>query len=177
MPAALKPKRAAQYLRVSTDRQSVENPVEGPGEHRGPSRMGDRDEVQRQGALSSTATNAASEAVKPRSCGVMPAELGDCGALANETRDRPIWWVSFRTVAGRLSMPGDDAIQLAYDCAREGLVMHDQSQLTKGRPAARGPTAQRDAGRTGIGVGAEVTAALTTKPLAPGSGRHGDRSS
>lgn len=34
-------------------------------------------------------------------------------------------------MAGRLSMPGDDAIQLAYDCAREGLVMHDQSQLTK----------------------------------------------
>jgi hypothetical protein len=28
-------------------------------------------------------------------------------------------------------MPGDDAIQLAYDCAREDLVMHDQSQLTK----------------------------------------------
>jgi len=66
-PRRLGPKMAAPYLRVSTDRESVENPVEGPGEHRGPSRIGDRDEIQRQGALSSTATNAASEAVNPRS--------------------------------------------------------------------------------------------------------------
>jgi hypothetical protein len=28
-------------------------------------------------------------------------------------------------------MPGDDAIELAGECAREGLVSHDQSQHTK----------------------------------------------
>jgi len=28
-------------------------------------------------------------------------------------------------------MPGDEAIALADDCAREGLVMHDQSRFTK----------------------------------------------
>ena len=27
-------------------------------------------------------------------------------------------------------MPGDDAIKLADDCERDGLVMHDQSQHT-----------------------------------------------
>jgi hypothetical protein len=54
-----------------------------------------------------------------------------CSALATETRDRPNWWVSIQTVADRLGMPGDDAIKLADDCARDGLVMHDQSQFTK----------------------------------------------
>ena len=52
-------------------------------------------------------------------------------ALATETRDRPNWWVSIQTVADRLGMPGEDAIKLADECAREGLVMHDQSQHTK----------------------------------------------
>ena len=60
-----------------------------------------------------------------------------CSALATETRDRPNWWVSIQTVADRLGMPGDEAIALADDCAREGLVMHDQSQFTKaGRRAS-----------------------------------------
>lgn len=54
-----------------------------------------------------------------------------CSALATETRDRPNWWVSIQTVADRLGMPGDEAIALADDCAREGLIMHDQSQFTK----------------------------------------------
>lgn len=45
---------------------------------------------------------------------------------------RPAELVGFdQTVADRLGMPGDDAIQLADDCARDGLVMHDQSQHTK----------------------------------------------
>jgi hypothetical protein len=61
-------------------------------------------------------------------------------ALATETRDRPNWWVSIQTVAERLGMPGDEAISLADDCAREGLVMHDQSQFTKaGRRASVQP--------------------------------------
>jgi len=80
-------------------------------------------------------------------------------------------------VAGRLSMPDDDAIQLACDCA-EGLGDVRSVAIHQGRPAARGPTAQRDAGWAGIGVGAEVAAALATTPLARGGGRHGaDRSS
>jgi hypothetical protein len=54
-----------------------------------------------------------------------------CSALATETRDRPNWWVSIQTVADRLGMAGDDAIELADACARDGLVMHDQSQHTK----------------------------------------------
>ncbi len=54
-----------------------------------------------------------------------------CSALATETRDRPNWWVSIQTVADRLGMPGEDAIELADECARKGLVMHDQSQHTK----------------------------------------------
>jgi hypothetical protein len=54
-----------------------------------------------------------------------------CSAFATETRGRPNWWVSIQTVADRLGMPGDDAITLADDCARDGLVMHDQSQHTK----------------------------------------------
>jgi len=53
-----------------------------------------------------------------------------CAALAKETRDRPNWWVSIQTLADRLGMPGDDVVELADDCAREGLVMHDQSQHT-----------------------------------------------
>jgi hypothetical protein len=60
-----------------------------------------------------------------------------CSVLATETRDRPNWWVSIQTVADRLGMPGEDAIKLADHCAREGLVMHDQSQFTKaGRRAS-----------------------------------------
>ena len=53
-----------------------------------------------------------------------------CSALSTETRDRPNWWVSIQTVADRLGMTGEEAIELADDCAREGLVMHDQSQHT-----------------------------------------------
>jgi hypothetical protein len=60
-----------------------------------------------------------------------------CSALATETRDRPNWWVSIQTVADRLGMQGDDAIELAGACTRDGLVMHDQSQHTKaGRRAS-----------------------------------------
>jgi hypothetical protein len=63
-----------------------------------------------------------------------------CSALATETRDRPNWWVAIQTVADRLGMPGDDAIGLADDCARQGLVMHDQPQSTKAeRRAAERP--------------------------------------
>jgi hypothetical protein len=54
-----------------------------------------------------------------------------CSALATETRDRPNWWVSIQTVADRLGMPGEDAIELADECSRAGLVMHDQTQHTK----------------------------------------------
>jgi len=53
-----------------------------------------------------------------------------CRALAAETRDRPNWWVSIQAVADRLGMPGKDAVELADECAREGLVLHDQSQHT-----------------------------------------------
>jgi len=53
-----------------------------------------------------------------------------CSALATETRDRRNWWVSIQTVADRLGMPADDAVELVDACAREGLVMHDQSQHT-----------------------------------------------
>jgi len=55
-----------------------------------------------------------------------------CSALATETRDRPNWWVAIQTVVDRLGMPGEDAIELADECAREGLVTHDQSQHTAG---------------------------------------------
>jgi len=48
-----------------------------------------------------------------------------CSALATETRDRPNWWVSIQTVADRLGMPNHDAVELADECARSGLVMHD----------------------------------------------------
>ncbi len=53
-----------------------------------------------------------------------------CSVLVAETRDRPNWWVSIQTVADRLGMTGDEDIKLADECAREGLVMHDQSQHT-----------------------------------------------
>ncbi len=56
-----------------------------------------------------------------------------CSALSTETRARPNWWVSIQTVANRLGMNGEDAIELADECAREGLVMHDQSQHTERR--------------------------------------------
>lgn len=74
-------------------------------------------------------------------------------ALATETRDRPNCWVSIQTVANRLGMPGEDAIKLADECARQGLVMHDQSQHTKAdRKATVRPT-QCDAEASGREAG------------------------
>ncbi len=49
-------------------------------------------------------------------------------ALSIESRDGPSRWVSIPTVAERLGMRGEEAIELADQCAREGLVTHDQSQ-------------------------------------------------
>ncbi|WP_428671961.1 hypothetical protein [Reyranella sp.] len=53
-----------------------------------------------------------------------------CSALATETRAARIGGWQSRPSPNRLGMPGEDAIELADDCAREGLVMHDQSQHT-----------------------------------------------
>lgn len=65
-----------------------------------------------------------------------------CQALtadADGRRSQP-WWTSIATVAQRLELPYDDVAALADDCARAGLVTHDQSQHTKaGRRAAERP--------------------------------------
>ena len=55
-----------------------------------------------------------------------------CRALHEETRGRRApWWVSIEKVAARLSMPYEQAVALADDCAIAGLVQHDQSQTVK----------------------------------------------
>ena len=56
-----------------------------------------------------------------------------CQALAAESEGRRStpWWSSIHTVAQRLGLPYDDAVVLADDCAKAGLVTHDQSQHTR----------------------------------------------
>lgn len=65
-----------------------------------------------------------------------------CRALAAESegrRSQP-WWTSIAAVARRLGMPYDEAMVLADDCEKAGLVTHDQSQHTKaGRRAVELP--------------------------------------
>ncbi len=65
-----------------------------------------------------------------------------CEALHFETERlrarRPVsgiyvqWWASIDTVARRMGIPHDEAIVLADDCAKAGLVRHDAVN-TKGR--------------------------------------------
>jgi len=56
-----------------------------------------------------------------------------CAALSAEAEGRPSapWWSSIQVVARRLGIPYDEAVALADECARAGLVTHDQSQHTK----------------------------------------------
>ena len=65
-----------------------------------------------------------------------------CQALAAESEGRRShpWWTSIHAISQRLELPYDEAVALADDCARAGLVTHDQSQHTKaGRRAAELP--------------------------------------
>jgi hypothetical protein len=56
-----------------------------------------------------------------------------CQALAADSEGRRTmpWWTSIHAVAQRLDLPYDEAVALADDCAKAGLVTHDQSQHTK----------------------------------------------
>ncbi|MCW5733708.1 MAG: hypothetical protein KIS73_06270 [Enhydrobacter sp.] len=51
-----------------------------------------------------------------------------CAAVSAEAAGRSAapWWSSIDVIARRFEIPYDDAVALAEDCAREGLVSHDQ---------------------------------------------------
>jgi hypothetical protein len=48
-----------------------------------------------------------------------------------EGRRQMPWWTSIHAIAAKLDLPYDEAVALADDCAKAGLVSHDQSQHTK----------------------------------------------
>lgn len=55
-----------------------------------------------------------------------------CQAVSADAEGRRAmpWWTSIATVARKAGLPYDEAVALAADCAKAGLVKHDQSQHT-----------------------------------------------
>jgi hypothetical protein len=63
-----------------------------------------------------------------------PKQLRFCEALSELSESRPRgWWASIDSVAKRVGIDSDNAVQLALDCEWAGLVRHDLSRHSEQR--------------------------------------------